>query len=147
MKLVTILLSVLIAVAFIIGSAMAVPPGKTVEYPDGPMGKVTFSGDTHGTKQGMKCSDCHPKPFAMKKGAFKETKEDHGKDVYCGICHNGTKAFSMTDAKDCSKCHKKSTEAPAEAPAEVAPAATPQEEMPAATPEEMPTETPQEEMK
>jgi c(7)-type cytochrome triheme protein len=134
-KIATIILSILIAVAFIIGSAMAVPPGKTIELPDGAMGKVTFSGDTHSMKQGLKCSDCHPKPFAMKKGEFKETKEDHGKDVYCGICHNGTKAFSMTDAKDCSKCHKKSEEAPA------APAAPAEEQ------KEMPKETPKEEMK
>lgn len=132
MKIVTIMLSILIAVAFVIGSAMAVPPGKTVEYPDGDMGKVTFSGDTHGMKQGMKCADCHPKPFAMKKGSFKETKEDHSKDVNCGICHNGTKAFSQTDEKNCTKCHKK-TEAPAAAPAEA--------------PKEMPKETPKEEMK
>jgi c(7)-type cytochrome triheme protein len=131
-KIATIILSILIVVAFIIGSAMAVPPGKTVEFPDGAMGKVTFSGDTHSMKQGLKCSDCHPKPFAMKKGSFKETKEDHGKDVNCGVCHNATKAFSQTDEKNCIKCHKKSTEAPA-APAEA--------------PKEMPKETPKEEMK
>ena len=136
MKIITIMLSILIAVAFIIGSAMAVPPGKTVEFPDGDMGKVTFSGDTHGMKQGMKCSDCHPKPFAMKKGSFKETKDDHGKDVNCGVCHNGTKAFSQTDEKSCTKCHKKSEEAPA------APAAAPAE-----APKEMPKEMPKEEMK
>jgi c(7)-type cytochrome triheme protein len=136
MKIAAIILSILIAIVFIIGSAMAVPPGKTAEFPDGAMGKVTFSGDTHSMKQGLKCSDCHPKPFAMKKGEFKETKEDHGKDVYCGICHNGTKAFSQTDEKNCSKCHKKSEEAPA-APAEA----------PAAAPQEMPKETPKEEMK
>jgi c(7)-type cytochrome triheme protein len=136
-KIAATILSILIAIVFIIGSAMAVPPGKTVEFPDGAMGKVTFSGDTHSMKQGLKCSDCHPKPFAMKKGAFKETKEDHGKDVYCGICHNGTKAFSMTDEKNCSKCHKKVEEAPAAAPAEA----------PAAAPQEMPKETPKEETK
>jgi c(7)-type cytochrome triheme protein len=133
MKIAAIILSILIATVFIVGSAMAVPPGKTIEFPDGAMGKVTFSGDTHSMKQGLKCSDCHPNPFAMKKGAFKETKEDHGKDVYCGICHNGTKAFSQTDEKNCSKCHKKSEEAPAAAPAEA--------------PKEMPKETPKEEMK
>ncbi len=111
MKIVTIIVSLIVAVAFI-GSAMAVPPGKSVEYPGGDQGKVTFSGDTHGMKQGMKCTDCHPNPFAMKKGAFKETKDDHGKDVYCGICHNGKKAFSQSDEQNCAKCHKKSAEEP-----------------------------------
>ena len=106
MRIFSIILSVIVLIAFV-GSAMAVAPGKTVEFAGGEQGKVTFSGDTHGAKQGMKCSDCHPKPFAFKKGSFKETKEDHGKDVYCGVCHDGKKAFSQTDEKDCGKCHKK----------------------------------------
>jgi c(7)-type cytochrome triheme protein len=106
MKIAIIMVSILVAIAFV-GTSMAVPPGKTVEYPDGDQGKVIFSGDTHGMKQGMKCADCHPKPFAMKKGSFKETKEDHSKDVNCGICHNGTKAFSQSDEKNCGKCHMK----------------------------------------
>ncbi len=111
MKIATIILSFVVALAFI-GTAIAVPPGKTVEYPDGDQGKVIFSGDTHGAKQGMKCSDCHPKPFAFKKGSFKMTKEDHGKPDYCGKCHDGKEhdgktVFSQSDEKDCSKCHKK----------------------------------------
>lgn len=106
MRLTVLLLTLIVAIAFV-GSAMATPPGKSVEYPGGDQGVVTFSGDTHGAKQGLKCNDCHPKPFAMKKGAFKETKEDHGKDVFCGVCHNGTKAFGQKDEKDCGKCHKK----------------------------------------
>jgi c(7)-type cytochrome triheme protein len=117
-----LVLILVVAVAFV-GSAMAVPPGKTVEYPAGDQGKVIFSGDTHGMKQGMKCADCHPKPFAMKKGAFKMTKEDHAKPDLCGKCHDGTKAFSQTVAADCCKCHKKAA-APA-APAPEAPAPAP----------------------
>ena len=119
MRLTILALILVVAVAFV-GSAMATPPGKTVEYPAGDQGKVIFNGDTHGTKQGMKCADCHPKPFAMKKGAFKMTKEDHAKPDFCGKCHDGTKAFSQTVAADCCKCHKKA-EAPA-APAAPAPA-------------------------
>jgi c(7)-type cytochrome triheme protein len=119
MRLTMLALILVVAVAFV-GSAMATPPGKTVEYPAGDQGKVIFNGDTHGTKQGMKCADCHPKPFAMKKGAFKMTKEDHAKPDFCGKCHDGTKAFSQTVAADCCKCHKKA-EAPA-APAAPAPA-------------------------
>ncbi|MEW6001677.1 MAG: c(7)-type cytochrome triheme domain-containing protein [Nitrospirota bacterium] len=131
MRLKMLLLVTIIAVAFV-GSAMAVGPGKTVEYPDGDQGKVIFSGDTHSAKQGMKCTDCHPKPFAMKKGSFKMTKEGHGKAEYCGICHDGKKAFSQSTEADCGKCHKKA-EVPAEAPAAPAP------EAPAAPAPEAPT--------
>jgi c(7)-type cytochrome triheme protein len=133
-------MSIVVALAFVAGSAMAVPPGKTIEYPDGDQGKVTFNGDTHGAKQGMKCAQCHPKPFGMKKGSFKMTKEDHSKGVYCGICHNGKDehngkvVFSQSDEKDCGKCHVKAVapEAPKaapEAPKEEAPKPeTPKEE-------------------
>src|SRR4030043_389874 len=121
MRLIMLVLILVVAVAFV-GSAMAVPPGKTVEYPAGDQGKITFSGDTHGMKQGMKCADCHPKPFAMKKGAFKMTKEDHAKPDCCRKCHDGTKAFSQSTEADCVKCHKKAA-VEAEPKKEAAPAA------------------------
>jgi len=104
-----ILLVLIVAIAFV-GSALAVGPGKTVEYTGGEAGKVIFNGSTHGTAQGMKCPDCHPKLFEMKKGAFKMIKEDHGKETGCGACHNGTKAFSQSDEKECVKCHIKAEE-------------------------------------
>jgi c(7)-type cytochrome triheme protein len=111
MKFATILLSLIIAVAFV-SSAMAVLPGKTVEFAGGELGKVVFSGDSHGPKAGLKCADCHPKPFAMKKGDFKMKKEDHGNTELCGKCHdgkehNGKVIFSQSDEASCGKCHKK----------------------------------------
>jgi c(7)-type cytochrome triheme protein len=83
----------------------------------------------------MKCNDCHPKPFAMKKGTFKMTKEDHGKPDYCGKCHdgkehNGKVVFSQSTETDCARCHKKA-EAPAVAP------------VPVPTPETAPVPTPE----
>jgi c(7)-type cytochrome triheme protein len=96
----------LIVLAFA-GTAIAVGPGKSIEYSGGDYGKVIFNGDTHGPKQGMKCSDCHPKPFAMKKASFSMSSEDHGNADFCGKCHDGTKAFSQSNEADCAKCHKK----------------------------------------
>ena len=52
MKIATLIISLFVALAFV-GSAMAVGPGKTIEYAGGDQGKVVFSGDTHGAKQGM----------------------------------------------------------------------------------------------
>jgi c(7)-type cytochrome triheme protein len=124
MKVGTIILSFLIAIA-LTTSAMAVLPGKTVEYAGGEAGKVVFKGDTHGPKQGLKCADCHPKPFGMKKGDFKMSKDDHGKADFCGKCHdgkehNGTVVFSQSTEADCGKCHMKEAPAPVK---EAAPAA------------------------
>ncbi len=103
------------AFAFI-GTATAVLPGKTVEYAGGGAGKIIFKGDTHGPKQGMKCNDCHPKPFGMTKGVFKMTLEDHARAENCGICHDGKKAFSQTSETDCAKCHIKAAEETASPP-------------------------------
>ena len=105
MRITVLLLTVLIAVAFV-GSAFAVPPGKTVEYAGGADGKVVFDGKTHADK-GLKCNDCHTKIFKMKKGSDKITMADMNAGKNCGTCHNGEKAFKSSDAANCGKCHKK----------------------------------------
>ena len=86
--------------------AFAVPAGKTVEFAGGGAGKVVFDGKTHADK-GLKCADCHPALFKMKKGADTITMKDINEGKFCGACHNGTKAFSAKDAANCSKCHQK----------------------------------------
>jgi len=101
------ILAVLAALVFSIGNAMAVPPGKTVEFAS-PMGKVTFDGKAHAAK-GLKCADCHTKPklFEMKKGGDKITMAAMNEGKFCGTCHDGKKAFSVKAPADCVKCHDK----------------------------------------
>lgn len=107
MKILTIILAIAVAV-FFAGSAIAVGPGKTLEFPGGDKGKVVFDGKTHADK-GNKCADCHPKVFPMKgpgkEGAVKITAP-HKAGEFCGTCHDGTKAFGQDEA-NCGKCHKK----------------------------------------
>ncbi len=71
------------------------------------LGPVLFSHDTHIAKNKYKCTDCHIKIFKMKKGADKMTQVLFAKGKFCGACHDGKKAFSATDPKECIKCHKK----------------------------------------
>lgn len=104
MKLTHALLIVIAAAAFS-ATAIATPPGKTVEFAS-PMGKVTFDGKAHADK-GLKCNDCHTKIFKMKKGGDKITMAAINKGEFCGACHNGEKAFKSNDPKDCKLCHKK----------------------------------------
>lgn len=73
----------------------------------GSQGPVTYSHDIHVTKAKLKCADCHTKIFKMKKEDLKMAEADHGKNKACGVCHNGTKAFSQNDKANCVKCHKK----------------------------------------
>jgi c(7)-type cytochrome triheme protein len=103
MRKTAILVTILVAVAFV-GSAMAVGPGKTIEYAGGPMGKVVFDGKTH-ADAGNKCTDCHTAVFQMKKGVAKITSADHVPGKFCGACHDGTKGFDQKGS--CQKCHVK----------------------------------------
>ena len=99
-------LMIIVAAVAVSGAVLAVPPGKTVEYAGGPMGKVVFDGKVHADK-GLKCNDCHTKIFQMKKGSTKITMAAMNKGENCGTCHNGTKAFASSDPKNCTNCHKK----------------------------------------
>ncbi|MBI4525053.1 MAG: cytochrome C [Deltaproteobacteria bacterium] len=73
-----------------------------------PMGPVTFSHKIHVTDKKLQCPDCHTKIFEMKKvAAPKMTMKVLNEGEFCGKCHNGGKAFSTKEAKDCSKCHAK----------------------------------------
>jgi c(7)-type cytochrome triheme protein len=99
-----LVIAIVMIVTFVLSvSAFAVPAGKTVDFAGGAGGKVVFDGKVHADK-GLKCADCHPGNFKMKKGGDAITMADINAGKFCGSCHNGTKAFA---AKDCAKCHKK----------------------------------------
>ena len=72
---ITVLVLMLMAIIAFVGSAIAVPPGKTVEFKGGPMGKVVFDGKIHMDK-GLKCNDCHTKIFQMKNSIPNPMKRD-----------------------------------------------------------------------
>ncbi len=102
-----LVVAIVVVVTFVLTmSAFAVPSGKTVEFDGKGAGKVTFEGKVHADK-GLKCADCHPAVFKMKKGGDAITMKDINDGKFCGTCHNGTKAFSSKDAANCAKCHKK----------------------------------------
>ena len=104
MNLLTAAASALI-LGILASSAEAVPPGKTAEW-NAPMGKVTFEGKAHADK-GLKCLDCHSKIFKMKKGSTEMKMADINAGKFCGVCHNGTKAFETNNPDNCVRCHKK----------------------------------------
>jgi c(7)-type cytochrome triheme protein len=120
MKIKVLSVVIILALAFVC-NVMATPPGKNIEYEGGWAGKVLYDGTIHGPEKGMKCPDCHPALFPMKKspaGTFKKTDMIEGKN--CGACHNGEKAFATftPDFSTCAKCHKKGEVPAAPAPAE-----------------------------
>lgn len=92
----------------VLGAEVPVPPDFSYEDTK-PLGPTPFSHKSHVTEKKLQCPECHTKIFQMKKmAASKEmtmTKLNAGE--FCGACHNGKKAFSTKEAKDCAKCHVK----------------------------------------
>ena len=68
-------------------------------------GKVILDGKIHEDK-GLKCTDCYTKVFPMKKGT-KITMAEINEGKYCGVCHNGQRAFKSSEQANCEKCLKK----------------------------------------
>lgn len=69
-----------------------------------------FSHKKHTQREKLRCIECHPKVFIMKvgKNVVKKgqlTMAEMKKGKYCGNCHNGHKAFSVTDIASCKRCH------------------------------------------
>ena len=70
---------------------------------------VVFSHKTHVEDIGLTCDACHTAVFeaklgmGLKKGDYNMNGFYDGK--YCGFCHNGEKAFSLSDFEQCATCH------------------------------------------
>lgn len=68
------------------------------------IGAVSFSHYVHLEAVGKNCTACHNRIYNIetsKNPAFTMTEMETGKA--CGVCHNGTKAFSVKG--DCLTCH------------------------------------------
>ncbi len=116
MKATTIALVVIISLVFV-STAFSVPPGKTLTFPDGKIGKVVFDGKKH-KDAGVKCKDCHNGTIfpSMKDakavvGPPVLTMKDLNAGKYCGACHNGTTEINgkvvFKTKGTCKKCHIK----------------------------------------
>jgi c(7)-type cytochrome triheme protein len=67
---------------------------------------VHFSHDYHLKLRGLKCAACHFQKFAKGVG-YEMKKEAITKNGFCVNCHNGMKAFDVSNEKNCTRCHKK----------------------------------------
>lgn len=73
---------------------------KELAYKVDGIGNVAFSHVFHTAM--YSCDNCHPTLFNMKKTEGKMTMDGMNKGKFCGACHNGNKASSVTE---CGKCH------------------------------------------
>ena len=94
-----------LAIIFFPAVSPAVPEGVKLTWPGGGAGKVTFDGSKHAK---IHCDACHIAGlFKTKKNADTMTMELMKQGKFCGVCHDGKKAFSTSDKAACVKCHKK----------------------------------------
>jgi c(7)-type cytochrome triheme protein len=104
-KMIVLAMAVVMTLAF---ATLGFSLKKDIEFKTvGDEGKVTFSHEIHTEKKGMKCNECHPKLFKMKKGDDTVTMAAIKEGKFCGSCHDGKKAFDANAADNCGKCHKK----------------------------------------
>lgn len=94
----------------ILGAEIPVPPDFSYEDTK-PLEPVPFKHKFHVTEKKIQCPDCHAKPklFEMKKlvASKQMTMKALNAGEFCGNCHDGKKAFSTKEAKDCARCHVK----------------------------------------
>jgi len=88
----------LVAIGVSYGQQKKVGGGDIRFEARGSPGTVTFSHETHVNQHKLKCTECHPKIFKMKKG--------EAKMLQCTTCHDGKTAFSNRDQMLCTNCHK-----------------------------------------
>lgn len=70
-------------------------------------GQVVFNHETHVDSAKPACTNCHPREFRILKAdagkrAIRHSEMEKGRE--CGACHDGKKAFALTD--DCTACHR-----------------------------------------
>lgn len=88
-------------------AASAVPEGIVLTWPGGAQGQVHFDGTLH-AKRGLQCDACHVAGlFKTKKDGDKMSMAMMKEGKFCGVCHNGKKAFAMGDHANCKRCHLK----------------------------------------
>jgi c(7)-type cytochrome triheme protein len=78
---------------------------KDIKFPIKNAEPVTFSHDIHLKKYNNNCKVCHNAIFNLKNRTH-YTMADMEKTKSCGACHTGVKAFSVSDEKSCTNCHK-----------------------------------------
>jgi c(7)-type cytochrome triheme protein len=81
--------------------------GGDITYTPKGAGKVVFNHEYHVSLKAQRCNNCHYKTFQMTGGAeYKMDMSTLTKGKFCGICHDGRKAFDVKDANGCKRCHK-----------------------------------------
>lgn len=94
-----------LAVLLIAASAGAVTGGGEIVFTVPGMASVLFSHEHHVTKVKLRCSECHYHLFTNRAQHKVVGMAAMEKGKSCGACHDGKRAFSVSDKKRCASCH------------------------------------------
>ncbi len=99
----------LIGVLLFLGTgsnAWAIVGGGDISFPAPGMPDVVYSHEDHVIKAKLKCTQCHYQIYTnhAQHKAVGMAGLRQGKS--CGICHNGVKAFNVTE-ENCRRCHSR----------------------------------------
>jgi len=95
----------LIAVLVMSSPVPAVTGGGDIVFKAEGMTDSLFSHDYHVSKAKKKCSECHYQIYTTRAQHKAVGMAGMEKGRSCGACHDGKKAFSVTDKQGCKRCH------------------------------------------
>ncbi|MRR36932.1 cytochrome C, partial [bacterium] len=75
---------------------------QVVTFKTDTAGAVDFNHPVHLKALGSNCTLCHNKIFTIGTKAAPVTMKEMETGKSCGTCHNGKRAFALTD---CTRCH------------------------------------------
>lgn len=89
--------------AFAVSDCQKCHPVKEIKFKLAGISDATFSHTAH---LGMyKCDECHTGTFPLKSGNKPVTMSEMQKSKSCGVCHDGSTAFTVSG--NCDTCHVK----------------------------------------
>ncbi|MDH4163568.1 MAG: cytochrome c3 family protein [Nitrospirota bacterium] len=95
----------LLIIVLWISAAWAVLGGGNIVLKVSGAQNVLFSHDVHAGRSRVGCKECHYAIYTTRVNHRTATMDEMKKGKSCGACHNGTRAFNVTDAQQCSRCH------------------------------------------
>ncbi len=97
----------IILVITLSGAAWSALGGGDILFSVTGAANVLFSHDQHANATKIGCTECHYALFTTRANHRKATMTDMQQGRSCGACHNGKRAFTVSDVKLCGRCHNR----------------------------------------
>lgn len=99
---------IFIAILLVLSASVPVSAkvgGGDITFRPKDAGEVMFTHDSHVTRLGLKCSECHYRLYSTVSQHARVTMREMEQGKSCGACHDGKQAFDVR--ANCDRCHRK----------------------------------------